>query len=279
MQGVTGRYGSIHTKFMQDYGTNIVAGVTPGKAGQSVHGIAVFNSTEEAVAATSARITIAFVPAQYLLGAALEAIGAGINCLVVITEHVPIRDSLTIFREAKENECIVIGPNTAGVIIPNKIKLGIMPTSPFTEGSVAVFSRSGTLTYEIAYHLSNAGLGQSIALGVGGDPINCTSLVDCLEWVKQHDGTDAVVIIGEIGGDAEERLAKYIQDTRFPKPVVAYIAGRHAPKEKKMGHAGAIIYGSYGTAESKIKELSDVGVHVAKKPEEVPLLVNSVLRR
>jgi succinyl-CoA synthetase alpha subunit len=279
VQGITGRYGSVHTKFMLDYGTNIVAGVTPGNAGQSVHGIPVFNRMKEAVAATSARITIAFVPAQYLLGAALEAIEAGIHCLVIITEHVPIRDSLTIFRKAKENECIVIGPNTAGVIIPNRIKLGIMPASPFTKGNIAIFSRSGTLTYEIAYQLSNAGLGQSIALGVGGDPINCTSLVDCLEWVRNHDGTDAVVIIGEIGGDAEERLAKHIHDTQFPKPVLAYIAGRHAPKEKKMGHAGAIIYGSYGTAESKIKAFNDVGVRVAKKPEEVPQLVNSALRR
>lgn len=263
---------------MLDYGTNIAAGVVPGKAGRSVHGVPVFDKMAEAVESTSAKISVAFVPAASLIGAALEAINAGIRCLVVITEHVPIRDTLAVYREARENPCIVIGPNTAGVIIPNTTKLGIMPASPFKKGSIAVFSRSGTLTYEICNELSLAGLGQSIALGVGGDHINCTSLIECVEWVRNHDGTNAVVIIGEIGGDAEERLARYIRDTEFAKPVLAYVAGRHAPREKKMGHAGAIIYGSYGTAESKIEAFNDVGIEVAKKPTDVPFLVAAALR-
>lgn len=262
---------------MLDYGTKIVAGVVPGRAGQFIHNVPVFNSVKDAIKETSAKISIAFVPAQHLLTAALEAIEAGIECLVIITERVPIRDTLTVYNKAKQADCIVIGPNTAGIIIPKRVKLGIMPASPFKGGSMAVFSRSGTLTYEIAYQLSDAGFGQSIALGVGGDPINCTSLIECLEWVRNHDGTKAVVIIGEIGGGAEERLAKHVKETRFPKPVIAYIAGRHAPKEKKMGHAGAIIYGEYGTAESKINSFDDAGITVAKKPSDIPSLVASAV--
>ncbi len=278
VQGITGRYGSLHTRLMLQYGTKIAAGVTPGKGGMNVEGVPVYNTVREAVEKSGSRSSVLFVPAPNFLSAAKEAIDSGIKLLVAITEHIPIRDTLTILDIARKKGASVIGPNTPGLIVPSrKLKLGIMPASSFSPGDIAIFSRSGTLMYEVAYQLTSSGFGQSLALGIGGDPINCTTLQECIELVRNDQTTKAVVLVGEIGGDAEERTASYISETRFEKPVVAYIAGRHAPKEKKMGHAGAIIYGSYGTAESKIKALEDAGALVAKTPSEIPSLVSRAI--
>lgn len=279
VQGITGKFGSRHTTLMQEYGTNIVAGVTPGKGGQDFDGVPIFNSVKEARKDTKAEISIAFVPAAHFLNAAIDALENGIKLLVAIPEHVPIKDSLKILNLAKKKGAMVIGPNTPGVIIPDLIKLGIMPAMPFAYGKTAVFSRSGTLMYEISYRLKLAGFGQRIALGIGGDPINCTNLIECFDIIRDDKEIDSVVIVGEIGGDAEEQLAQYIIDTSFDKPVVAYIAGRSAPKEKRMGHAGAIIYGSFGSAESKINMFAKADIPVAKRPAEVPTLLSKKLSR
>jgi succinyl-CoA synthetase alpha subunit len=278
VQGITGRYGSLHTGLMRRYGTNVVAGVTPGKGGQAVEGVPVYDTVREAVNKTGAKATVLFVPAPALLAAAEEAVGAGIRLLVAITEHVPIRDTLRMIRLCEESGASMIGPNTPGIILPSrKLKLGIMPAPSFLEGGVALFSRSGTLMYEVAETLSRSALGQYVALGVGGDPLNCTTLTECLDWAAGVDDVRSVVLVGEIGGDAEERLAEHILETKFPKPLVAYIAGRSAPREKHMGHAGAIIYGNYGTAESKISALRGAGARVATTTSEIPALVRSAL--
>ncbi len=279
VQGITGKFGSFHTKLMLEYGTKISAGVVPGKGGTSIYGVPVYDTFREAIKATGSRISVIFVPAPRFLVAAVEAIESGASLLVAITEHVPIRDSIRCLNTARASGSQVVGPNTPGLIIPGSIKLGIMPSNSFVPGPVAIFSRSGTLMYEVAYHLSRSGLGQSIALGVGGDPINCTTLTECLAWARDDVRTQAVVVVGEIGGDAEERLAEYVTETRFPKPTVGYIAGRYAPKEKKMGHAGAIIYGAYGTAESKINAFTQAGISVARTPTQIPSLVRSEINR
>ena len=273
VQGMTGNYGSYHTQRMLEYGTNIVAGVTPGKGGKKHENIPIYNTVKEAVNATGSKISIMFVPAKFFLGAAKEALEAGIKLLVAIPEHVPVRDTLETLELAKKNDAIVIGPNTPGVLIPNIIKLGIMPASPFKPGNIAVLSKSGTLLYEISNNLSEAGFGQSITLGIGGDPINGTRLVDAFDMVKDDPNLEGIVIVGEIGGDSEETLAKHVIDTNFKKPIVGYIAGRAAPKEKKMGHAGAIVYGNYGSAESKVAMFNKANVPVAKRPAEVPILL------
>ncbi|MFB3047653.1 MAG: succinate--CoA ligase subunit alpha [Nitrosopumilaceae archaeon] len=273
VQGMTGNYGAYHTQRMLEYGTNIVAGVTPGKGGKKHENIPIYNTVKEAVDATGSKISIMFVPAKFFLGAAKDALEAGIKLLVAITEHVPVRDTLETLEFAKKNDAIVIGPNTPGVLIPNIIKLGIMPASPFKPGNIAVLSKSGTLLYEISNNLSDAGFGQSITLGIGGDPINGTRLVDAFDMVKDDPNLEGIVIVGEIGGDSEETLAKHVIDTNFKKPIVGYIAGRAAPKEKKMGHAGAIVYGNYGSAESKVAMFNKANVPVAKRPAEVPILL------
>jgi succinyl-CoA synthetase alpha subunit len=276
VQGITGRYGSLHSGLMLRYGTNVVGGVTPGKGGQRVEGVPVFESVREAAKSTGARSSVLMVPAPSLLTAAEEAIAAGVRLLVVITEHVPIRDSLEMVRLSMETGATILGPNTPGLIVPSRrLKLGIMPSSSFRPGGTALFSRSGTLMYEVADTLSRDSLGQRLALGVGGDPLNCTTLQECFDWAAADDGVDSVVLVGEIGGDAEERLAKHINETAFPKPIVAYIAGRAAPREKRMGHAGAIIYGDYGTAESKISALKEAGSEVAKTTAEIPGLLRA----
>jgi succinyl-CoA synthetase alpha subunit len=276
VQGVTGKYGSLHAGLMLGYGTNVAAGVTPGKGGATVEGVPVFDSVREAVDATGAKASVLFVPAAALLPAAEEAVRAGIRLLVVITEHVPIRDTLKVLRRCEESGAHAIGPNSPGVIVPSRtLKLGIMPAPSFIEGGVALFSRSGTLMYEVADTLSQAGVGQHVALGVGGDPVSCTTLTECLDWAAAEDEVKSVVVVGEIGGDAEERLAEHALDVGFSKPLVAYIAGRSAPKEKHMGHAGAIIYGDYGTAESKIAALKRAGAKVARTTSDIPSLVKS----
>ena len=273
VQGMTGNYGAYHTQRMLEYGTNIVAGVTPGKGGKKHENIPIYNTVKEAVDATGSKISIMFVPAKFFLDAAKDALEAGIKLLVAIPEHVPVRDTLETLELAKKNDAIVIGPNTPGVLIPNIIKLGIMPASPFKPGNIAVLSKSGTLLYEISNNLSEAGFGQSITLGIGGDPINGTRLVDAFDMVKDDPNLEGIVIVGEIGGDSEETLAKHVIDTNFKKPIVGYIAGRAAPKEKKMGHAGAIVYGNYGSAESKVAMFNKANVPVAKRPAEVPILL------
>lgn len=279
VQGITGKIGSLHTELMLEYGTKVVGGVVPGKGGQSVHGVPVFNTVKEAVAATSAKASINFVPAAFFFGAAEEAVRSGLKLTVAITEQVPVRDTLKLLKLSEENNATVIGPNTPGVIVPSRTKIGIMPPDPFEKGKVAVFSRSGTLMYEVAYHLSRSGFGQAIALGIGGDPINCTNLIECLDWVHGRKDIEAVVVVGEIGGDVEEKAVEHLSKNGNRKPMVAYVAGRYAPKEKKMGHAGAIILGSYGTAESKIKTFEGAGIPVALRPAEIPVKLGQVLKR
>jgi len=280
VQGITGKFGTFHTKLMMQYGTNVVGGVTPGKGGQIFDGgVPIYDSIAEAVKKTSAKISVMFVPAPFFLDATKEALNNGIQLLVAIPEHVPVRDSLKCLELAKTKNAKIIGPNTPGVIVPNIIKLGIMPAEPFQPGNVAVFSRSGTLMYEVSHVLSTSGFGQRISLGIGGDPINCTTLIECFDMIRNRSDVNSVVIVGEIGGDAEEQLAEYLISTNFDKPVVAYIAGRSAPKEKRMGHAGAIIYGSFGSAESKVSMFTKANVPVAKRPADIPVLLAQKLKR
>ena len=273
VQGITGKFGAFHTQQMLAYGTNIVAGVTPGKGGQKLEGVPIYETMNEAVGATGAKISIIFVPAKFFLSAAVDALEAGVKLLIAIPEHVPIKDALTVVELAKKKDAIVIGPNTPGIIIPGIMKIGIMPASPFKPGRIAVISRSGTLMYETSYNLSVANFGQSICLGIGGDPINGTPLIQAFDIIRNGANIDGIIVVGEIGGDSEEMLAQHIIDTKFDKPVVAYIAGRAAPKEKRMGHAGAIVYGNYGSAESKVSMYAKANVPVAKRPAEIPMLL------
>ena len=268
------RYGSAHTKLMMEYGTNIAAGVTPGKGGQKFEEkVPIYNSVSEAVDASGAQISIMFVPAKFFLTAAKEAIEAGIRLLVAIPEHVPIRDAMQIIELLNEKDAIMIGPNTPGVIIPDLIKVGIMPASPFSSGRIAVLSKSGTLLYEISNNLTSAGFGQSITIGIGGDPVNGTRMIDAFDMIKDDPELEGMVVVGEIGGEAEEVLAQHIIDIGFKKPIVGYIAGRRAPKEKRMGHAGAIVMGTYGSAESKITMFAKANIPVAKRPGEIAILL------
>jgi len=274
VQGITGTYGSIHARSMIADGTNIVAGVSPGKGGQKFEDkVPVYNTMQEAVDATSAKISIIFVPAKFFLATAKEALEAGIKLLVAIPEHVPIRDTMEALELAKQKGAILIGPNTPGIMIPELIKIGIMPVTPFMPGKIAVLSKSGTLLYEISDELTTAGFGQLITIGIGGDPVNGTRLIDAFEMIKDIPDLEGLVVVGEIGGDSEEILAQRIIDSGFNKPTVAYIAGRAAPKEKRMGHAGAIIMGTYGSAESKISMFNKANIPVAKRPVEVPVLL------
>ena len=274
VQGITGKFGTRHTKLMMEYGTNIVAGVTPGKGGQKFdNSVPIYETVKEAIDATGAKISIMFVPAKFFLGAAKDALEAGIKLLIAIPEHVPVQDAMKTIELAKEKGAIMIGPNTPGVMIPDLIKIGIMPASPFKFGNVAVLSKSGTLLYEISNNLSTSGFGQCITLGIGGDPVNGTRLIDAFDMVKDYPDLDGIVVVGEIGGDAEEVFAQKIIDENFKKPIVAYVAGRKAPKEKRMGHAGAIVMGNYGSAESKIEMFTKANIPVAKRPVEVPILL------
>ena len=274
VQGITGKYGSAHAKLMMEYGTNVAAGVTPGKGGQKFEDkIPIFEKVSEAVAATNAKISIVFVPAKFFLEAATDALESGIKLLVAIPEHVPVRDTMKIIELAKEKDAIMIGPNSPGVIIPELIKIGIMPASPYSPGNIAVLSKSGTLLYEISNNLTTAGFGQSITIGIGGDPVNGTRMIDAFDMIKDDPELEGNVVVGEIGGDAEEILAQHIIDIGFDKPIVGYIAGRRAPKEKRMGHAGAIVMGTYGSAESKISMFAKANIPVAKRPGEVAVLL------
>lgn len=278
IQGITGSYGSTHTRLMKAYGTNIVAGVTPGKGGQNYEGIPIYANVSDAVRATEARISGIFVPAPYFLDAAKDALDNGIKILVAIPEHVPIKDAIRVTEYAKSKKAIMIGPNTPGLIVPDIIKIGIMPAQPFKAGKTIVFSRSGTLMYEVSFNLTRNGYGQKLCLGIGGDPINGINLIEAFELIRSRNDVESVVVVGEIGGDSEEQLAEYLIRTKFSKPVVAYIAGRAAPKERTMGHAGAIVYGNYGSAESKISMYSKANVPVARTPKEIPELLSQKVR-
>ena len=274
VQGITGKFGSVHTKLMIEYGTNIAAGVTPGKGGQKFENVPIYENVKDAVDATNAKISIMFVPAKFFLGAAKEALEAGIKLLVAIPEHVPVRDTMEAIRMAEQKDAIMLGPNTPGIIIPGLIKIGIMPASPFMPGKIAVLSKSGTLLYEISNNLTTSGFGQIFTLGIGGDPINGTRMIDAFDMIKDNPELEGMVIVGEIGGEAEETLAKHIVDIGFKKPIVGYIAGRKAPKEKRMGHAGAIVMGNYGSAESKIAMFAKANIPVAKRPGEIAILLS-----
>jgi succinyl-CoA synthetase alpha subunit len=277
VQGITGNEGRFHTASMLRYGTKIVAGVTPGKGGQQVEGVPVYNTVAEAVTRHGVDTSIIFVPARFTRSAALEAIDAGIKNLVVITEGIPQRDAIEFVAKAKKKgDVIIVGPNCPGVISPaHRIKVGIMPGHIFSPGSVGIASRSGTLTYEITWHISQAGMGQSTCVGLGGDPIVGLDFIKVLEMFRDDEETKGVVLIGEIGGNAEELAAQYISAVCYPKPVVAYIAGRLAPPGKRMGHAGAIIMGKTGTASSKIEAFTRAGVPVAEKPSDITKLLKA----
>ncbi len=269
VQGITGTQGSFHTKLMLDYGTRIVAGVTPGKGGSQIEGIPVYDTVNEALNKHEADASIIFVPAPAVKDAALEAIANGLELVVIITEGVPMKDAMEFLWEAKRSNVRIIGPNTPGVITPGECKLGIMPSHVFEKGHVGVVSRSGTLTYEVSAGLTKSGLGQSTCLGLGGDALVGLTFVEALEMFKNDPETDAVALIGEIGGNSEELAAEYIKAKAYRKPVVAYVVGRSAPPGKRMGHAGAIIMGRSGTAESKIKAFESVGVDIAEMPNDV----------
>jgi succinyl-CoA synthetase alpha subunit len=276
VQGITGKQGHLHTRLMLEYGTRIVAGVTPGKGDEEVHGIPVYDTVEEAQEKHSPNASILFVPARSAADAALEAIDSGIQTIVIITEHVPVKDSIELIAHAQQAKATIIGPNTPGIITPEQCKLGIMPGHIFTPGSVGVASRSGTLTYEIAAILTKNRIGQSTCIGVGGDPVTGLNFIDALKLFKRDPQTKAVVLIGEIGGNIEEVTADYIA-RGYPKPVVVYVAGRSAPPEKRMGHAGAIIMGKSGTAESKIEAFKNAGVKAAENPSDVANLLAQIL--
>ncbi len=277
VQGITGRQGSFHTKQMLDYGTKVVAGVTPGKGGQEVYGVPVYDTVYEAVKEADPTASIVFVPARYAFDAVYEAIQYGLNPIVVITEGIPAHDTLRFVSLARARGIRIVGPNTPGFIIPGYTKVGIMPNQYFRRGRISIISRSGTLTYEVAKNIMDRGFGHRLVLGCGGDYVIGTSFIDILPILREDDETDAVVIIGEIGGDDEERAARYIRESGFDKPVIAYIAGRTAPEGKRMGHAGAIVSGSSGTAESKIKSFKEVGAYIAYRPVEVADILEEVL--
>ena len=269
VQGITGRDGSFHTHLMREYGTNIVAGVTPGKGGMVIEDVPVFNTVVDAVEKTGANVSVLFVPARFATSAIFEAVDAGIELIVAITEGIPVKDMISVMRFIKDKGARLIGPNCPGIITPGECKVGILPTTVFKKGRVGVVSRSGTLTYEIVSYITEAGFGESTAVGIGGDPVIGTRFVDMLELFKDDDETEAVVLIGEIGGSDEEVAARYIEETEYPLPVFSFVAGRTAPKDKRMGHAGAIISGGSGTASEKIKALEDAGVLVAKLPSDI----------
>jgi len=272
VQGITGHQGTFHTEAMLEFGTKVVAGVTPGRGGSQVHSVPVFDSVEEAVAETGCNAAAVFVPARQAMDAVIEAIEQGMELIVVISEHVPQHDAIQMIQYAKFRGARVLGPNCPGLASPGTGKVGIMPNMIFKRGSTGVVSRSGTLTYEIVNALTEAGIGQSTCVGIGGDPVVGTDFVEVLRMMEEDPDTGRVVLVGEIGGSAEEEAAEYITK-HMTKPVVAYIAGRTAPPGKRMGHAGAIISRGRGTAESKVKALEGAGVKVAVLPTDVPRLI------
>jgi succinyl-CoA synthetase alpha subunit len=276
VQGITGKEGRFHTLRNREYGTNVVAGVTPGKAGQDIEGIPVFDTVSEAVEATGAQASITFVPARFAADAILEAADGGVPLIVCITEGIPVLDMARVANYLRGKDHVLIGPNCPGLISPGKANIGIIPGEITMEGGVGLVSRSGTLTYQIMNELTQRGIGQSTCIGIGGDPIIGTGFVDVLARFEADSQTEAVVLIGEIGGSDEERAAEYIAG-HVTKPVVAYVAGFTAPPGKRMGHAGAIITGSRGTAQAKAEAFEAVGVRVGRNPTEVAELIEAAL--
>ena len=268
VQGITGSQGMLHTRGCRDYGTNIVAGVTPGKGGQEFEGIPIFNTVQDSVKVTGANASMILVPPPFAADAIMEAADAEIPLIVAITEGVPVLDMVSAVPFVYQKGSRLIGPNCPGIITPGQIKIGIMPGPIHKTGQVGVVSRSGTLTYEAVGQLTRVGLGQSTCIGIGGDPVNGTNFIDCLKLFQEDMQTEAIVMIGEIGGDAEEQAAAYAKDN-VSKPIVSFIAGQTAPPGRRMGHAGAIISGGRGTAAEKMSALQEAGIHVVKTPAEI----------
>ncbi len=277
VQGITGRDGRFHTEKMLEYGTNIVGGTSPGKGGTDVLSVPVFNTVYDAIEKTKANTSVIFVPAQFAADAIMEAADAGIELIVCISEGIPTLDVIKAQRYVQIKGAKLIGPNCPGLMSPGESLVGILPAQIFEKGNIGVISRSGTLTYEVVYQLTANGMGQSTAIGMGGDPVTGLYFCDLLEMLENDPQTKAIVMIGEIGGDAEEKAAEYIAN-HVTKPVVGFIAGQSAPAGKQMGHAGAIISGSSGTAADKIKALNAAGVKVAKEPDEIPQLLKEAMR-
>ena len=265
VQGLTGREGSFHGEKMMEYGTRVVAGVTPGKGGQSALGVPVFNTVKEAVAATGADASVIFVPAALSADSACEAADAGVKLVVLITEHIPVLDMVRAKAFLNERGALLIGPNCPGIISPGKCKIGIQPGYIHKQGSIGLISRSGTLTYEAVHQLTTNGLGQSTCIGIGGDPVPGLKFLDLLHMFRDDPQTEAVCMLGEIGGDNEEKAARYVKESKYPKPVFGFIAGLTAPPGKRMGHAGAIISGSKGRGEDKIAAMEDAGIIVIRE--------------
>ncbi len=276
VQGITGSTALFHTKQMLEYGTKIVGGVTPGKGGTEVEGVPVFNTVQEAVKATGANASVIYVPAPFAADAIMEGVDAELDLVICITEHIPVMDMVKVKRYMEGKKTRLVGPNCPGVITPEECKIGIMPGYIHKKGHVGVVSRSGTLTYEAVHQLSQAGIGQSTAVGIGGDPVNGTNFIDVLKAFNEDDETYAVIMIGEIGGTAEEEAAEWVK-ANMTKPVVGFIGGQTAPPGKRMGHAGAIISGGKGTAEEKIKTMNACGIKVAETPSVMGETLISVL--
>lgn len=278
VQGITGRDGSFHAKLMKEYGTEVVGGTSPGKGGTDVDGIPVFNTVYEAMEQTEANTSIIFVPARFAADAIMEAADAGIRLIVCITEGIPTLDVIKAYRFAEQKGAMLIGPNCPGIISPGKSLVGILPGQVFKQGNVGIISRSGTLTYEIVFQLTANDMGQSTAIGIGGDPVVGVHFLQLLEMFEKDPETESIVMIGEIGGNAEELAAEYIRE-HVSKPVVAFIAGQTAPPGKQMGHAGAIISGSSGSAKDKIAALEAAGIEVAQEPADVPQLLKKKMNQ
>ena len=279
VQGITGKAATFHTKQMMAYGTNVVAGVTPGKAGQTVEGVPVFNTVEDAVKATGANASVIYVPAKFAADSVLEAINAELDLVVCITEHIPVLDMVKVRRYLEGKKTRMVGPNCPGIMTSGEAMMGIIPGMIQEKGHVGLISRSGTLTYEAAYQLKNAGIGVTTAIGIGGDPVKGTDFIDALKLFKDDPDTKAVLMIGEIGGSAEEDAAAWIKENMPDKPVTAFISGRQAPPGKRMGHAGAIIAGGKGTAADKIKALNAVGIEVADTVAHIGATVVDTLKK
>ena len=278
VQGITGSQGMLHTKGCIDYGTNVVAGVTPGKGGQDFEGVPIFNSVSEAVRETDANASMILVPPAFTADAIMEAAAAEIPLIVSITEGVPVVDMVQAVDFVSKKGCRLIGPNCPGIITPGQCKIGIMPGAIHKTGSIGIVSRSGTLTYEAVSQITHVNLGQSTCIGIGGDPVNGTNFIDCLSLFEKDEQTEAIVMIGEIGGDAEEQAAEYVRNN-VTKPIVSFIAGQTAPPGRRMGHAGAIISGGHGTAEEKMSALREAGIHVINSLDEIGIKMLEALEK
>ena len=279
IQGITGTEGSFHSQQMIEYGTNVVAGVTPGKGGQEALGVPVFNSVQEAVEKQNANTSVIFVPPKFAAGAMMESIDANMDLIICITEGIPASDMVKVNHALENNKTRLVGPNCPGVITPGQAKIGIMPGFIHTPGNIGIMSRSGTLTYEAVHQIGSHGLGQSTVIGIGGDPIIGTTFIDMLELFATDEGTEGVVMIGEIGGTAEEEAAQWVLDNNFSKPIVSFIAGQTAPPGRRMGHAGAIIAGGKGTAVEKMAELKKAGITVVESPADIGQAMVSKIKK